>query len=252
MGPALVEASDSTAQLPDTWRTDLLRKHLDSNDRSALAQTCKAGLNLLLDEWEDATLTIAVRPSSDESPAALLRRMRAARAQIQRRSRGSTELWFEQGEGEMAKEDTWWQVALSSLIGACDTITSCGLNLQHMPHHMLALAGQALPALRSLELGSPGGKGYSAQLPPPSHLPTLRELTLNRAAAGTHTSFWASVAPYLPQLTSLTIAEQPASAIEPDTQRPAWASIFSPTKPTNTLTKLAVLAYLDPWLAALL
>ncbi len=244
LGPPLLKTSDSTALLPDTWRTDLLHKHLDKDGRAALAHTCKAGLNLLLDEWEDATLSITVRPSSDESPTALLRRMRAANKQLKRRSRGSTSLWFQQGNWETPQEDTWGQVALSGLMGFCDTVTKCRLHLQHIPQQLLSLAGETLPTLRTLELGSPGDKGYSAQLPPPSHLPSLRELTLGRAAEGTHASLWASVAPYLPQLTSLTIAEQPAGAPP--------ALIFSRTHPTTTLTEFSVYGYLTPALAGLL
>ncbi len=252
LGPALVRAPDSTAQLPDTWLTDLLSKHLDRNDRLAVAQTCKAGLNLLLDEWEDARLTITVRPSSDESPAALLRRMRSAKEQLKRGNRGDTALWFEQGEKEVGKDDTWWQVALSCLTGACDTIPACDIQLQHIPQQLLSLAGQALPALRALQLGAPGNKGFSAHLPPPTHLPSLLGLILMPAAAGTRTSLWASVAPYLPQLTSLTIAEQPASARDPATQRPAWSSIFSLTHPTTTLAELSLPVQFTTWLAALL
>ncbi len=299
LGPALVRAPDSTAQLPDTWRTDLLLKYLDRNDRLAVAQTCKAGLNLLLDEWEDATLIIAVRPSSDnrrdsderlllahthradlslllgeweksalsidaailqlavpgEPVPRLLRRMRAAREQLQRRREGSTRLCFRQVEaGVMSPEDTWWQVALSNLIGACDTITQCSLYLRHIPHQLLCLAGQALPALRVLELGSPGDWGsFSAQLPSPSHLPSLRELTIKRTVAPeTQTTLWTSVAPYLPQLLNLSIADQTPSVRGPATQRPAWTSIFSRTSPSKTLTTLTLPVQLTPWLAALL
>ncbi len=66
LGPPLLKTSDSTADLPDTWRTDLLRKHLDKDGRAALAHTCKAGLNLLLDEWENAEFNIAVLPPAYE------------------------------------------------------------------------------------------------------------------------------------------------------------------------------------------
>ncbi len=191
----------------------------------------------------------------NEPALQLLSRMRMGREHLQRRSRGSTRLVFEQVADGMSQEDTWWQVALPCLAGFCDT-TDCCIYLQHIPQQLLSLAGEALPALRTLELGSPRENGLdslvSAQLPPPTDLPSLRDLTVQRTAAGTHISLWTSVAPYLAQLISLTIAEQPASAGSPATQGPAWTSIFSSTHPTNTLTSLSVPAQLTPWLAALL
>ncbi len=49
LGSALLGTADSTAQLPDPWRAALLSDHLNGRDRVAVAQTCKAGLQLLVE-----------------------------------------------------------------------------------------------------------------------------------------------------------------------------------------------------------
>ncbi len=73
--------------------------------------------------------------------------------------------------------------------------------------------------------------------------------------AGAQASLWASVAPYLPQLHSLTIDEQPPAYADTDLDHDLHLSAalcFTPQYTTHTLTHLSLAGRLEPWLAQVL
>ncbi len=80
LGPAILQTSDATAYVPDTWRAQLLRQ-LDSPSRASLAQTSPQALQWLLEEWPEPTLVLRVRGLT-EDPAAFLKRMFAAKRHL--------------------------------------------------------------------------------------------------------------------------------------------------------------------------
>lgn len=146
------------------------------------------------------------------------------------------------------------------------------LQLTHIPRGLLKCASQAFHHLTTLSLGIPDDEIYTLDLPHPSTLPRLKTLHITGAITGTaeeETSMWDSVAPYIHQLTSLTVSEQwsMSDTPPPDPVRalwsvssfwtgspglPLWATILHPNHPTHTLTHLDVHEELQPWLVQLL
>ncbi len=101
------------------WVADLLCA-LDSNSRTALAQSSKAGLSALLQEWtENASLTVWVKGSAaraEEPASKLAARMRTASMQLLTRGRLPTEVSIAQLKGhEFSEGDAWWVDTLPEL-----------------------------------------------------------------------------------------------------------------------------------------
>ncbi len=249
--------SDDHPQMPDPWRVAFLRA-LSKPALGAVALTCKRALQLLLDEWPDATLSISVRASAGPPTEAALRRMHSAREQLAVRRGRPTTLLLRQ-RGYIAPGDAWWQIALPALAQAGSSAhISLTLQVFHIPPQLLATAGQAYLALFTLTILSVDiSKDARIQLPPPASLPALRHLTFDSFSlflyAGEQ-ALWASVGPYLPQLVSLVVGDQGdrhGAAAELGIVRPAWSSIFSPQHTTHTLTHLTITCPLRPWLVSL-
>lgn len=140
LGPALVKEDNSTAHLPDPWRTELLG-HLNSTSRSAVAHTSKAALQLLLGEWPQATLTVHVR-SADAEPAEVLRqRLQSARKQLAQRGGKATTLLLKP-RGKVKQADTWWEPVFSTL--------GQGRRLRSCPCHITQLHAVAPVQLRNV------------------------------------------------------------------------------------------------------
>ncbi len=85
-----------------------------------------------------------------------------------------------------------------------------GLHFTYIPPALLTCAGAALPGLRSLIIVTSVSAEDSLQFPAPEHLPALRELTVFMAhpQSKMQAAVWRSMAPYISQLTSLTVGEQ--------------------------------------------
>ncbi len=108
LGAAILGTKDSAAHVPDAWRAALL-KALDGPSRASVAQSCKSGWQLLVDEWPEAELTVSVRASTAERLAVLMRRLKSARQQVQQRRGKPTVLVLKQC-GDLDAEDQCWEV----------------------------------------------------------------------------------------------------------------------------------------------
>ncbi len=251
LGPALLQiGDDSTAHAPETFRSALLRA-LDSPSRVAVAHTCRAGFQWLLSEWTDsAALQLSVRSSGAEVPdSATLRRMhRANQWLLVRQDEPMSLALVQQGQGPSA-DGYWGYIVVALGSGHALPGLRLSLQIQHIPASLLQLVGSAFPGLTTLSLGT--DSGTTAQLPPPTSLPALRYLAVQRLSEDSQAALWASVAPYLLQLTSLSIGEQPYNSA---LSRPQWAALFSavPAIPSTTLTHLSLAYSLEPWLASAL
>ncbi len=113
LGDAILHTANTSAHVPDAWRLALLRQ-LDSHSCAAVAQTCKAGLNCLLQEREDATLRVTGRKPKELPAHSLLRWTQAARGQLALRGSKATTLELTQCSS-LRREDTWWQTVLGHL-----------------------------------------------------------------------------------------------------------------------------------------
>ncbi len=139
LGPAILQTSDSTAHAPDTWRTALL-KLLDTASCAAFACTCKPAHSWLLEEWPEAALIVAVKPSTSEQPPRLLRRMQRARQQLTSRAKPTTLTLVQ--SAQMEASDAAWMVTITALSGV--KVASLRLSLQHMLSEQLSFIAQAL------------------------------------------------------------------------------------------------------------
>ncbi len=256
LGPALLHISeDSSAHAPETFRSALLRA-LDSRSRVAVALTCKAGLRWLLTEWMDsAALQLAVRPSSAAVPdVRLLCRMLRARLWLSVRGDLPASLTLvQQGQGISARVDATAGLAALCLVGRrAFPDLRLSLQTQHIPAFLLQLVGSVFRGLTTLSIGrdTDSDSGSTAQLPPPATLRALRHLTIHRICEDSQAALWTSVAPYLQQLTSLSIGEQPYVALS----RPHLSTLFAApaASPSTTLTHFSLADTLEPWLASLL
>ncbi len=255
----MLKTADSAEHVPDTWRTALLTEHLEGADAPALAQTSKPALHLLLAEWPVATLTVPVRAASAERPDELLRRAQAAKEQLALRGGQATTLVLEQ-RGYIGEGEAWWHVMFTALASRSKVLPNFTLNLQlqHQPSELFCFAGRAFPGLTSLSIGTFSGGSNTVQLPPSAALPALTELTIGTIPAHAQSTFWASLAQYLPQLSSLSIAQQPDA--DPDPQLaplvvphlPPYINIFTSVAKASNLTRLSVPCDLDPYLAVFL
>ncbi len=190
LGPPLLKTGDA-GHLPDTWRADLLSKHLDGPSRVAVAQTCSTALQWVLEEHTSATLQLTVRAPSTESKEQLAKRLQAAAQQLQLRGNHDTVLVLQQ-QGQIDKDDPWWKVRVRAQRSLCTQArlprrashfhggTQCFANVmsmllqaffgalagpvspnftltlqpQHITAALLAAVGQAFAGLTSLSLGS--------------------------------------------------------------------------------------------------
>ncbi len=245
-GPALLQLEDSEyPAIPDTVRTVLLR-HLDSPGRSALSLTCSAGLRWVLQEWPDATMQLAVR--ADERPA--LREARVASAQQDLSVRGDqpSALALVQ-KGQMQPSDGSAAEAMLQPFQPSDTrVRSLSLQLQYLPSALLTTLTRPFTALTTLTLRPAHGGAGALELPPSAALPTLRQLTIGRYDVQTQSTLWRSIRPYVQQLVSLIVDEQPTVLDWEDDGQPVWTLIFDTEHPTNTLTHLSLQIDLEPWL----
>ncbi len=251
LGPALLQTSDDgTAHAPDTFRSALLRA-LDCRSRVAVALTCTAGLRWMLTEWSEAALHLAVRPAGAAKPDdSVLRRLHAARNELSLRGDLPVTLTVKQ-RGDGPKGQAFWPAVFKALgSGQARAHLSLTLQIQRLPATLLRHVGSAFPGLSTLSLGSASGSISALKLPPPASLPALRHVTIHRVSADSQTALWPSVAAYLPQLTSLTITEQPEDVRG---EIPPWATaVFRPAHPSNTLTHLSLPCSLGSPLVGLL
>lgn len=250
LGPALVQSSDSAPQIPDPFRTALLRA-LDSRSRLAVALTCKPALRRLLSDRDSVTLHLSVRPppNAEQPDSTVLRRMHSASSWLPARQGQPLTLALTQ-QGQGPRSEAYWFSVLS-VLGAGQTRPGLTLSLQlpRITPPLLAFAGSAFPELTSLSLGPAEGDGSTFELPPPETLPALRRLTI-AIAEESQAALWASVQPYIQQLTSLTITER--CNLSTLSARPRWAGVFSPAGPSSTLTHLSLPCILRPWLVQML
>ncbi len=130
-------------------------------------------------------------------------------------------------------------------------LRALALQFQHIPAALLMCAGQAFQHLTTLRLAGLGTTIDTAQLPSPTALPALRVLTIGSVAGASQAAMLFSVAPYMRQLTSLTMDHQ-FGAERTEAGHPLWSTLFTPSNPTHTLTHLDVRHILQPWLAGLL
>lgn len=261
--------TDDSPHVPDSWRSSLLRDYMDSQSRGAVAQSCTSGLQCLLGEWPNPALKVPVRASSAErQPRALVRRMQGARRQINSVRPGRPVALVLTQQGDIAASDKWWQAVLGGLSDPCPPAQHLHISLRfrHIFPTLLSVADQIFTGLHTLTLDShKRGVGCEVQLPPTHELPALRHLTVGFVARDCQATMWASLRPYLPQLVSLVIKDQPDDAVIGDNssdedvdeaphgthRKPSWSLAFGPTV-SHTLTRLEVPCNLYPWLVTLL
>lgn len=138
------------------------------------------------------------------------------------------------------------------------------LEFTTIPAALLASASAAVSALHTLVIVTSGKRDSLVLFPPPEQMPGLRDVAIRvtcsriadpgNPAWQAQDAMWRSIAPYLPQLDSLTIEEQdrglgPLEWPEPNR---TWAILFTPATTSNTLTRLSLLYPLMPWLCKLL
>lgn len=246
---------DDHPHVPDPWRAAFLRA-LGKPARTAVALCCKGALQLLLEEWHEATLSISVRASAGHPTEKLVRQLYSARAQLATRRSQPTTLLLQQ-RGQLHPDDEWWLVHCTALAPQDSTPhLTLSLDLCHTPPQLLALAAQAFSGLSVLNLCCPEHWKGEVELPAPSVWPALRKLTIGAwFAEGAQAALWASVGPYLLQLVSLVVGDQGDEHVEGadlGIVRPVWSSIFSAQHTTHTLTELTIPCDLRPWLVKLL
>ncbi len=251
LGPAILRAQDSPGHAPDAWLSALLHKHLNSQGRVALSQTSKPALQLLLQEAPLATLTVSVHGAIDKPAQRFLQRLQRARKQLLLRRANPTTLTLQQYSLQLSRSEAWWDVAFPALSDIDTSKVNISLSFQHMPRQLFSALGQALQGLTSLCIGTPSDGPGTIQLPPPSTLPALQHLTVHRVCVSAQAGLWASVRPYLHQLVSLSISEQPYKAPDPVTGR-EHERVLSLTAPTTSLKRLAVHTVLWPGLVKVL
>ncbi len=147
-----------------------------------------------------------------------------------------------------------------SFAGATHPNLTLSLELQRIAPELVSAAGQSFPGLTGLSVRTPSEHQGSVKLPPPTHLPALRHLTVRRVAKDTQQRFWASVGPYMPQLQSLVVQQQPfgedpkwrAGRHAAYLRHDPWAAVLTPRHTTHTLTHLTVPSGLDSWMVKLL
>ncbi len=201
LGPPILKLPQCPLHVPEAWRSALL-EHLDGKARVVVAQTSKAGLQWVLQEWPNATLTFLVGPaSSSERPTEdTLRRALAARQQLSVRGDRPTVLQLKHEGDGTTRHETWWHIAFSAL-GSRDPVPNLALSLQlpHMSRNLLSFAGTAFRGLNKLSLGAPG-TSIDAQMPLSARLPALRHLVVHAVLGSSQAKFWESVAPYMTRL----------------------------------------------------
>ncbi len=237
--------SDDHPQVPNPWRLAFLRA-LSKPACAAVALTCKRALQLLLKERFKATLSFRVRASAGPPTETTLRRMQSACQQLAARSGKPTTLLLRQ-RGHIEPGDAWWQIAVPALAQAgSNAHISLSLQLCHMPPRLLACAGEALQRLTTLHISCPEFRDGAAELPPPAGLPSLCHLVVGTYPVAAQVTLWASVAPYLPQLVSLSVAWQ--EDVEHEYGKPMSHLLFAHGYTTHTLTTLSMACALQPWL----
>lgn len=244
LGGPLLRADDAPA-LPDPW-LDALLGALGSADGTALSRTCTPALNWLLADWPSATLTLFIK--EQEGQAALASRLAAVQSALVRRGAKPTAFVLRQ-QGDVPADDPRWPVFLAIL--SSPAAVSVTMQLQQLP-------GRVLPdtlvfhALQRLTLSQPStDQPGTLELPPPTTIPNLCHLIIHTISVACAAGLWASVAPYLPQLVSLTLGKRLRDAhIVAD--RPLWAAAFQPAYRSERLTSVTLPCLLEPWLVALL
>ncbi len=236
--------SDDHPQVPNPWRLAFLRA-LSKPACAAVALTCKAALQLLLEERLEATLSFRVRASAGPPTETVLRRIQSACQQLAaRRGRPTTLLLCQRGHIEPG--DAWWGVLLTALAPPNSAHLTLHLQICHMPPQLLACAGQVLQGLTRLHISCPEHRFGAAELPPPAALPSLCHLVVGTYPVAAQVTLWASVAPYLPQLVSLSVAWQ--EDVEHEYGKPMSHLLFTHGYTTHTLTTLSMACALRPWL----
>ncbi len=240
LGGPLLRTTHAQAHLPEQWRTDLLHA-LSAPDRSRLALTSSTALGWLLADWPQATLTVPVKAAA-EHPAALLRRLQLAKRGLAQRGDKDTTLLLQQ-QGSIPQYEAWWVAYLAQLSPDEPVPTlALQLSLQRATSQLLSYVGVAFQGLQSLTLGPhTDGESSNVELPPPTALRTLRHLTLGYS----DDSVWPTVAPYLPQLITLSVQQQQS---EPH----VWAAVFKAQYRSQTLRRLTVPQCRPKWLATVL
>ncbi len=238
-GPALLQHDDSEyPHLPDTVRAALLR-HLDSQGRSALSLTCSTGFRWVLQEWPDATLQLAVR--ADESPALRTARIASARQDQVVRGAQPFALTLVQRGLMQPSDGSAAEAMLQPFQPRNARVRSLSLQLQHLPSALLTTLTRPFTALTTLTLRPAHGGAAALELPPSAALRTLRHLTIGRYDIQRQSTLWRCIRPYMRQLISLTVDEQPEVHLgEDDDDQPMYTVIFDTRRPANTLTHLAL------------
>ncbi len=214
------------------WATALATKHLDAGSRRAVYLASPACQTWVLGAAAHAAVTLIAYDGM--SPAVWQRRLACAERGLMARGlqhRGTTTLILHLPTPNHAAQQS--VLSLAPVAGAAVTeldLRQCpaetGQDLAHTDwlHGLPA----AFPHLRSLRVSRLCGR-----LPPPAVLTHLRELHLHLVAAQSQGStgcsiaeMCASIAPYLPQITTLTLSSTQ--------HRLPWASVFSVASTTLT------------------
>ncbi len=247
LGPPLLRQGADC--VPLDWRAALL-KQLDGPSATSFAAASRDAHQWLLHDWPAATLRFRVR-AADTDPAGtrLPDRFRKAQQQLSQRSARPTTSVLQQS-GPLDAD--WWQAALEDVptIPAPPTLT-LSVQLQHIPAPLLARLGVVFSGISKLHIGLlHDRRGSTVRMPAPSALPGLRHFRVDSVRPDDAGSLWASVGPFVPQLTTLLIAEQPATPQA--AQRQMCAALFSDATRSRALRMLTLPCALTPGLTALL
>ncbi len=257
--PAADDCAHPTQHALDSWRRAFSTEHTDAPVWSGIHTSCRAGQRLALQEARHVRLRLDC--TMGQTSVAWQRRLAAVQEALSLRSPSlptSLSVFGDDTAGSAAAA----LVLPQALQGAGQCITALTFTPPLKPHttapakeHLsddsvsvmgtwfLAAAAQAFPRLRSLTL-----LHTTATLPPPSQLPHVEQLVLsgnNVSAASSRfiTALNKSIAPYLPQLTSLQYLRARDSY---------WPILLTPRTTTHTLPTLATADDLSDALLGLL
>ncbi len=226
-------------QAPLAWQR-LLVKHADPPALRGLFTCCRGGRDLVLQHADQVTLTLPLLLS--QSYEQWIAQHGQVKSALSTRGRLATRLhldgWDGRGAPVLAEAPLpmilLYQLLQPSIAAGITHAVIQSTCQQDPPPSGVTQVLAELPSLTRLELAF----AQLWPLPPPAALPHLRDLCINTARLAESeravlARFWVSLAPYLPQLTSLHIADR----LDDDTLLPI-NRLFTPATAAPHLTTL--------------
>ncbi len=247
IGPAIVGAAESGVErLPDLWLADL-RDALGPDGRTALAQTCRSGLEWMLLDAPRATKEVRLTMRMRDIYGYLTRLTQ----QLHLRG-GDTTLIF---LGDLSVNKWIWVFRTIASDGRIMCAVSIHFEFPQITRRLITIARGAFRDVPSLVLcgrggeirGGDGGSADDRVEVPWLPLLGLTSITVGRVAEPHQYNLWATLV-HLRTLTSITILPQPAEAVRPN-GTPLWRHMLSVAFRLQSVVELRVPSVLDLSLA---